>query len=231
MKKIIAIFIVLAGVMTQSCHRKQPMSGQMSCCSKDAAAAVPPSAATSTVPPSAASAPVPSATSTIPSPLQTSVYQLPGIWTDQHNHTLQLSDLKGKIRVMAMIFTHCSYACPRIVQDMKSIEDTLSDAEKSHVGFVLVSFDARRDDPAQLAHYAAQQGLDDHWTLLHGTPGQIRELSMLLNVRYENTADDNFTHSNVILILDSQGTIIKTLEGLQPQTALAGSVISQLVIR
>lgn len=169
-------------------------------------------------------------TSSIADPLaaSASIYQLPGVWNDQHDHALPLAALKGKVQVLAMIFTHCGYACPRLVQEMRDIEDSLSAAEKKEVGYVLVSFDTERDDPAQLGRYAGQQGLDDHWVLLHGNAGQVRELSMVLNVKYQATGDGNFSHSNAVFILDKQGAVRQTLEGLGSNAALAVQTIGRL---
>lgn len=195
-------------VIALSCHRKQLVTSRISCCpqAENAVSATPPET-------------------------QSSIYQLPGKWTDQHNHSLHLNRLEGKVQVIAMIFTHCSYACPRLVQDMKAIADSLPRSEKDKVGFVLVSFDSQRDDPAQLQRFATQQGLDDHWTLLHGDPGQVRELSMVLNVKYQDAGGNNYTHSNAIHILDKKGSVTRSIEGLQPQTTLAAEVINQLVNR
>ena len=208
MKKILTIVTITIGMIAASCHGKQLITNRISCC-----------------PPAVTTAPVTIATT------QSSIYQLPGKWTDQHNQRLELTDLKGKVRVIAMIFTHCAYACPRLVQDMKAIEDSLPAKEKNDVGFVLVSFDAQRDDPAQLARFASQQGLDNHWTLLHGDPRQIRELSMVLNVKYQDAGDNTYTHSNAILILDKQGMVIRSLEGLEARTSVADNEINRLVNR
>jgi protein SCO1/2 len=211
MKKILTIGAITIGMIASSCHGKQLATNRISCC-----------------PPTGTTAPVTIATTL---QAQSSIYQLPGKWTDEHNQSLELRDLKGKVRVIAMIFTHCTYACPRLVQDMKAIADSLPAAEKNKVGFVLVSFDAQRDDPAQLARFASQQGLDDHWTLLHGDPRQIRELSMVLNVKYQDAGDNTYTHSNAILILDKQGSVIRSLEGLEAQTSVADNEINRLVNR
>jgi protein SCO1/2 len=160
-----------------------------------------------------------------------SIYQLPGSWTDQHGRTLSLNELRGKVRIVAMVFTHCTYACPRIVQDMKAIEEALPESEKKEVGYVLVSFDAERDNPERLAQYAGWQGLDEPWTLLHGSTDQVRQLSMLLNVRYQPTGNGNFNHTNAILILDKNGSILRSIEGLEPQTSLALNTIGNIVKR
>jgi hypothetical protein len=44
--------------------------------------------------------------------------------------------------------------------------------------------------------------------VLHGSDDAVRTLSVLLNVQYEKDADGNFSHSNLISVLDQQG--IKT---------------------
>lgn len=235
MKKISAILTIAISIIALSCHRKQLVESRLSCCPQ-ARGAVPAGAGVAVQPGVAVqagrAAQTKLAVKTGVSPeAQSSIYQLPGNWTDQHNHRLALDELKGKVQVMAMIFTHCGYACPRLVQDMKAIADSLPGAEKDKVGFVLVSFDAQRDDPAQLARFAAQQGLGDHWTLLHGDPRQIRELSMVLNVKYQDAGDNNYTHSNAILILNKQGAVTRSLEGLEAQTTVASEVINELVTR
>lgn len=209
MRSIIGICLI--SVVVLGCHRKNLVMSRISCC------------------PRVATSPTPQ--DLVPGHEEASIYQLSGQWTDQHGRLLELNKLKGKIQVMAMIFTHCGYACPRIVQDMKAIEDSLSGRLKNDVGFVLVSFDAQRDDPAQLRRFAAQQGLDDRWTLLHGSPGQVRELSMLLGVAYQEAPNGNFSHSNAILILDAGGAVAGTLPGLQAQPLVAGDMIYQIANR
>jgi protein SCO1/2 len=208
MKKVITAGMVLLSAAMISCHSR-PAPARLSCCEKEGTGTA----------------------SGITTPYDASVYQLQGTWTDQHGRTLTLNELKGKVRIVAMVFTHCGYACPRIVQDMKAIEDSLPAQEKKEVGYVLVSFDVERDDPVQLARYAAWQGLDDRWTLLHGSAGQVRELSMLLNVRYQPTGDGSFSHTNTILILDRNGNIRRSLDGLGPQTNAAVNAIDEIVSR
>jgi protein SCO1/2 len=216
MKYLMLFLIVAFG--TLSCHRRSALA-EGDCCAKHSAAG----AETTT-------------TAGVEAPAVAgigngSVYLLPGSWTDQHDHPVVLSDLKGKVQVVAMIFTHCGYACPRIVQDMKAIQQRLPASERKHVGFLLVSFDSERDDPAQLARYAAQQGLDDQWTLLHGDARQVRELSMLLNVRYQQAGDGGYVHSNSILILDAGGVVRRSLDGLDTPGVPAIDAIGALAGR
>lgn len=209
MNRFLLITILFAAVTSSSCHRKIA-SAPISCCPKSEVAGM---------------------EQLSRGTISTSIYQLPGVWTDQHARHLSLQDLKGKVQVISMIFTHCGYACPRLVEDIKAVEDSLPASQKNDVGYVLVSFDSKRDDPAQLDRFAAEHGLDGHWRLLHGDAAQVREVSMLLNVRYRQTPDGNFSHSNTIVILDKDGQVISSLDGLEAQTAAAVNTINRLLAK
>lgn len=158
-----------------------------------------------------------------------SIYQLTGEWTNQFNEKVTLKQLEGKAQVVAMIFTHCAYACPKMVDNMKAIEKQLPAELKDKVGFVLITFDTERDTPERLKRYAAQKQLNDNWTLLHGTSNEVRILSMLLQIQYNQLPNGNFNHSNVLTILDKNGAIAKQIEGLDTDTESALETIGQLV--
>jgi protein SCO1 len=204
------ISLLFLQTLLLSCHQKAAVT-HLSCCTKDKSVAMQPLLATPIT--------------------NTSIYQLPGEWTDQHNRPFALGELKGKIQLVAMVFTHCGYACPRIVADMKTIADAVPATEKNQVGFTLVSFDPERDTPQQLSRFAAQQQLDQHWTLLRGDADLVRELSLLLNIRYQKLPNGDFNHSNSIFVLDQQGTVVRSFEGLGSHTEIAGQAINQLVSR
>ncbi|MBS1601972.1 MAG: hypothetical protein JST42_04840, partial [Bacteroidetes bacterium] len=53
----------------------------------------------------------------------------------------------------------------------------------------------------------------------------------LLNIRYQQAADGSFSHSNSILVLDRNGNIRRSIDGLAPQTALAINTIDEMVSR
>lgn len=160
-----------------------------------------------------------------------SVYQLRGSWTDQNAKQVTLSKLKGHPQIVAMIFTHCAYVCPRVVEEMKAIRDSLPANLKNEVGGVLVSFDPERDTPEQLKSYAAQRQLDSHWELLKGSSDQVRELSMVLNVRYQKLTGGNFSHTGNIYILDKNGNIVQSVDGLGGNIQSAVSTLNRLASR
>jgi protein SCO1 len=140
-----------------------------------------------------------------------SIYDLDARWRDQNGNHRQLSSLRGRPQVIAMIYTHCTTTCPFTVAEMKRIE-----RESPHdAGFVLVSLDPARDDPARLAEFARERGLDSsRWTLLDGTDDDVRELATALAVRYRRLSPDKLAHSNALTLLDADGAILYQHAGL-----------------
>lgn len=146
--------------------------------------------------------------------VEQSIYQVAGTWTDQHGEAIPLGKLAGKVQVTAMIFTHCGYACPKIIENMKAIEAGLPRSLKNKVDFLLISFDAQKDTSARLSRYADQLQLGGNWTLLHGDMDQVRIMSMLLQVQYSPLEGGGFNHTNAITILDENGAVSRRIEGL-----------------
>lgn len=143
-----------------------------------------------------------------------SVYDLDAQWHDQQGLPVKLRYLAGRPRLVALVYTSCAYACPRIMKDMKRIEGELRAAGED-AGFVLISIDPERDTPPRLLEYATSTRLDPNdWTLLTGTEDAVLELAALLGVRYRRISDTDFEHSNVITLLDAEGRIVHRQVGL-----------------
>ena len=88
-----------------------------------------------------------------------SIYQVESTWTTAAEQALRLGDLRGKVQVLAMVYTTCTSACPLIVSLMQLIEGALPPELRPHVGFVLVTFDPARDTPDVLSAYSARMHL------------------------------------------------------------------------
>jgi protein SCO1 len=154
-----------------------------------------------------------------------SVYQLDATWTTDAGQPLQLADLRGRPVVLAMFFTSCGYACPRIVADMTRIQQTLPAAVRDQARFILVSFDDVRDTVPVLRTYREQHALDGHWVLLRGAPGDLRELAAVLGVKYKRDAAGMFEHSNLITVLNTEGEIVHQRAGLEGGLAAVAQAV------
>ena len=145
-----------------------------------------------------------------------SLYHLDAPWLDQHGRERTLGELAGRPQAVAMVYTNCEYACPQLVLDLMRLEAA---APEGSLGLVLVSIDPERDTPERLAEFASKAGLAaERWTLLTGNASDVRALAALLGVQYRRNGDE-YTHSNVITLLDAHGEVAYRQEGLGADNA------------
>ena len=144
----------------------------------------------------------------------TSLYQLDSKWITDQGKEIKLASLAGRPQVITMFFANCEYACPILAHDMRKLQDALPADFRTNVGFVLITFDTERDTPAALAKYRRTRSIPENWTLLTAQPDDILELSQLLGVKFKKDARGQFSHSNVITILNAKGEIVFQQTGL-----------------
>jgi protein SCO1 len=156
-----------------------------------------------------------------------SIFMVTDSFQTQQNKSITLASLQGKPTIVGMIFTNCTYACPRLTADMQQLETKLKD-DDGKINYVLISFDAERDQPEQLKKFAGNLNLGNNWTLLHGSEDAVRTLSVLLNVQFEKDAEGNFSHSNIISVLDKNGVLRYQKEGLNADQSETLATIRQL---
>jgi protein SCO1/2 len=150
-----------------------------------------------------------------------SLYQLEGTWTRESGAEVRLAEFAGHPVAIVMFFGSCRRACPTLFADMKRLEAAVAPQALDGVRFLMVSIDPARDTVEALANMAANYQLDlSRWALLVADDSHTRELAALLGVRYRDQADGQFSHSNVITILNPDGEIVLQVEGLnQPLEA------------
>jgi protein SCO1 len=174
-----------------------------------------------------ASAPIEPASSDAPAAAADfSVYELDAHWRDQDGQDRVPGSLRGRVQVVAMVYTSCTHTCPAIVAELKRLEAALDPSERARVGFLLVSLDPERDTPEQLKHFAESMRLDPAaWTLLTGDEDSVRELAALLGIRYRAEADAQISHSNTYVVLDADGRMVHRQDGVGSGTGPALSRI------
>lgn len=193
-------------------------------------------AAAACSPADATPAGAPAATSSTATPAATSslggfsLYDLGSTWLDQRGDTVQLAQLTGKVRIVALVYSSCHTACPVIVTDLKRIEAAIPAERRDDVGFVLISLDPARDTPGRLATWADENKLDQtRWTLLNGSENDVRELAATLDIRYQTLPDGEVAHANVITVLDTTGTVVHQQLTLGPETPATAALVNRLL--
>lgn len=150
---------------------------------------------------------------TVPSAAFTTLLELPGEWTTQDSKPVTLSRLKGKVQVITMGFTRCKFSCPRTLNDMLRIEETLG-PEADNVGFVFLSIDPANDSPAQMTATLKERKMNpQHWTFLTAPEKIVQQTAVALDFKYQ-FIEGLFAHSNLIAVLDGNGKVVHREEAL-----------------
>jgi protein SCO1/2 len=151
-------------------------------------------------------------------PSEESIYNVSSTWKNRHGEELQLNQLRGKVQVVAMVYTHCEHACPRILADMQRVKDNLESEVAAQTHFTIISIDPERDTPDRLKTFANENNLsEEKWTLLNGGNGDVLEIAALLGVKYKRVSDTDFTHSNMITVLNKEGEVVHQRKKLEDQ--------------
>lgn len=156
------------------------------------------------------------------------LYELPGIWRTQDGEAISLEQLRGKPRVVTLGFTRCEYSCPRIFADMQRIESALGD-DADAIGFIFFSIDPLHDTPAAMSKKMADLKMDpSRWTFLTAPDDPAREVAVVLDFKYQQV-QDAFAHSNLIAVLDANGTLVHREESLGADIAPTVEALRKLL--
>ena len=144
-----------------------------------------------------------------------SLYSVPTNWIDDSGAPFALNSLRGLPVVITMAYTTCRSACPITMQRLRKIDADLQKAHKK-IQFAVISLDSDLDSPELLRRFRKEHGVElPHWHLLIGQKDQTRLLSNLLTINFQkNENSGEIMHSNRLILLDAQGVIKTSVEGL-----------------
>jgi protein SCO1 len=124
---------------------------------------------------------------------------------NQNGETISSETFKGKVHVANFFFTICPSLCPKIMGNMKIIQDSLQHDKN----FLIASYSVMpdRDSVAMLRKYATEnQIIDNKWHLLTGDKKQIYELARKSYFADENLGvqkgENDFLHTENFILVD-----------------------------
>lgn len=132
---------------------------------------------------------------------------------NQLGDTVHLYDVKNKIIVLDLFFTHCASICPQLTKSMKSLQDSYKTGGQSRlkvdtpvVQFISLSIDPESDSVPQLKKYADRFGVNpDNWWLLTGNRDSIYDFifeGLKLGNFKDANIDPTFAHTDRFVLLD-----------------------------
>ena len=127
---------------------------------------------------------------------------------NQYGATTSLHDWEGKITVNNFFFTHCPSICPKMVRNLKNVQQLLGrDSELLINSFTV---DPERDSVAQLKAYASRMDINNNWQLITGDKKEIYKLarkSFLVVATDGDGGPNDFIHSEMLVLVDKQKRI------------------------
>jgi protein SCO1 len=128
--------------------------------------------------------------------------------TAQDGRQLSLKELRGKVVVVAFIYTSCADACPLLTAKMAALQDSLGSDFGSKVFFVSITVDPERDTPEILARYAQAHGVNfAGWAFLTGMPDEIRTVARQYGIYNKKQASGDVDHTFLTSLVDRQAIL------------------------
>ena len=124
---------------------------------------------------------------------------------DQDGRPRGSDQLRSGPWVAAVFFTRCPTVCPRLIEDLRSVEvDTRVGAPDGR--FVCFSADPSHDQPEVLRAYQAERGLEgERWVLLTGEEAQVRSTlleGLKLGLGEDGEAPFGIFHATSLALVD-----------------------------
>jgi protein SCO1/2 len=140
-----------------------------------------------------------------------SLYQLQAALTTQDGSGAGLDVQRGHPVMISMFYGSCPAACPLLITGMQRYESHLDPVSRQRLRVLLVSFDAARDTPQQLAGLARLHRADpQRWIFASAPERDARKIAGLLGFSYRRQPSGEFDHSLLITLLDGEGRILAT---------------------
>jgi len=93
---------------------------------------------------------------------------------DQDNHSLTLSDLRGKVVLLTFVYTDCPEVCPILSTLLRQVTVQLGTDYPAQVAVLSVTVNPEGDTPQHLRKYMDERDLD--WPHLTGDREQLRQV-------------------------------------------------------
>lgn len=139
---------------------------------------------------------------------------------DQGGRQITARDLAGRDLIVTFIYTHCPLPdyCPLMMSRLNEAAARLVKAgRRDDVQMVVITVDPARDTPEVLAAYGKRHITDEgdpfhRWSLLTGTPANIRTWASFFALTYEPDGKD-IAHGLRTAVIDREGRFVGMLRG------------------
>lgn len=136
--------------------------------------------------------------------------------------TVTLADTNGKVRLFYFYFTNCPDVCPPTTYRLSEVQKLLQDKGMfgTEASIVSISFDPERDTLEEIKKWSEKYNADySGWYFLRGKEEDVAKMMPEFGSSVFKDEDGNFTHLNVITLVDRDGNIRKYYNANDLETA------------
>ena len=129
---------------------------------------------------------------------------------DTKGSIVRLSDYRGRVVLLAFIFTSCPGVCPLISQQMSALQAGLKEAGifGQQANLLSVTVDPKTDTPKVLAEYAQKFGADaTGWRFLRETPAKTQPVLKAYDEWTKLLPKGELDHPARVYLIDQKGNI------------------------
>jgi protein SCO1/2 len=134
---------------------------------------------------------------------------------DQDSRTFNSAQMLGKVWIVDFFYTTCPGPCPALTSRLSEVHRSFEG--ENRIGFLSISSDPEKDQPAVLKKYAEKFNADSRWLFLTGQTNAIFSLAnqgfKLSLTRTEGGAEP-VTHSTRLVLVDASGWVRGFYEGV-----------------
>lgn len=146
-------------------------------------------------------------------------------FTDTDGNEVTLQNTNGKVRLLYFFFASCPDVCPPTTAILSQVQDELKEEGLfgDKVQMLSVSIDPTHDTTEVLKDYADTFDADlTGWKFLRGDEKETAAIAEKFGVMVYKDDKGNFSHSNVVVLLDENGKIRDWISGMDYIEADAG---------
>lgn len=137
--------------------------------------------------------------------------------TDHTGTPFSFNSLRGKVVLVAFVYTTCPDVCPLITASMQSVQRKLSGRERNGVFLLSITTDPEVDRPAVLKAYAERYQIDSsNWLFLTGEPASLAAVWKIFGVKVERKARGLVNHTTLTALVDTKGVMRFAYVGTSP---------------
>ena len=140
---------------------------------------------------------------------------------DAAGRTNTLSDLRGKVVVLNIVYTNCPDDCPLHAERIAELQTLINQTPmKEMVEFVTITTDPKHDRGPVLREYGQAHGLDPvNWIFLTAAPEQpedsTRNIAGSYGLKFTESEEGMQMHGTVTHVIDQDGRLRARFHGLK----------------